>query len=382
MSSLRSLLDEPRVPAPAGDGARRRDWVLIAVVVVSATLELGLRDDLRLPWLAWLVTVGLVPTVRWRRTHPLRVVQIAFGAAIVVDLGLLVADRSTLEMVSAVYLLLLPYSLFRWASGREVAVGLPVILGAAGLGLVVDWEAGLDDTIGGMTVLITAMALGVAVRSQNGARERRLEQAKADERVEIARELHDTVAHHVSAIAIQAQAGRALAATAPAAPLEALAVIEQEASRALAEMRAMVRVLRNPTPADYAPQHGVSDLERLAAASSSGPPVRVTLSGDVEGLPAAVDAAVYRIVQESVTNALRHATNATAVDVRVDRDRSRVRVTVCDDGEPTTPPAAGRGFGITGMVERAELLGGECRVGPGAERGWTVEATLPLAVTR
>ena len=90
-----------------------------------------------------------------------------------------------------------------------------------------------------------------AVRSgtQHGARERRLEQAKSEERVQLARELHDTVAHHVSAIAIQAQAGRALAATSPAAPVEALEVIEAEASRTLAEMRAMVRVLRNQEPA-------------------------------------------------------------------------------------------------------------------------------------
>ena len=113
---------------------------------------------------------------------------------------------------------------------------------------------------------MSAFALGLSVRTQHGARDRRLEQVKAEERVQLARELHDTVAHHVSAIAIQAQAGRALAATSPSSSLEALEVIEVEASRTLAEMRAMVRVLRNEAPADYAPQPGVADLERLVAA--------------------------------------------------------------------------------------------------------------------
>ena len=127
----------------------------------------------------------------------------------------------------------------------------------------------------------------------------------------LARELHDTVAHHVSAIAIHAQAGRALAATSPASSVEALEVIEAEASRTLAEMRAMVRVLRNQEPAEFAPQPGVADIDRLADAGRVGPHVEVVLSGDLAGLPSPVDTALYRMAQESVTNALRHARAAT-----------------------------------------------------------------------
>ena len=377
---LRSWLAEPRVPAPTG--TRPRDAALIAVVLVCATLEVVLREHLRLPWLSWLVTVGLAPALLWRRTHPLAVVVAAFGVAIAVDIGLLVADRSTLEMYSAIWFLLLPYALLRWASGREVAAGLGVIAVAAALGIVVDSGAGVDEAIGGMTVLLTSMAVGVAVRSQHAVRHRRLEQVKADERVQLARELHDTVAHHVSAIAIQAQAGRALAATSPEAPVQALEVIEREASRTLSEMRAMVQVLRNQVPADYAPQAGVRDLARLPSNTSGRLPVRVTLAGEVDGLPAAVDAAVYRISQEAVTNAVRHSRNATSVDVHVDADGSAVRLRVEDDGDPVGVPEGGRGFGITGMVERAILLGGECRVGPRPQGGWAVEATLPRAVPR
>ncbi|PVG84517.1 two-component sensor histidine kinase [Nocardioides gansuensis] len=370
-----SFLDEPRVPVAAE--RRRWDWLLVALVVVGATLEATLRDDLPLPVLSWLVTVGLSPTLLWRRSRPLAMVLIAFGVAIGVDVGSLVAGAPAMEMVSAVWFILLPYALFRWGSGREAAVGIAVILSGAVMGLVVGWT-GVGDAIGGSAVLLSSVALGVAVRSQHGARDRRLEQAKADERVLIARELHDTVAHHVSAIAIQAQAGRALAVTSPEASVQALRVIEQEASRALGEMRAMVGVLRNQAAAEYAPQPGVKDLERLAAAAASGPPVRVTLTGDLDGLPAAVDAAVYRIAQEAVTNARRHAHHATAVDVRVAGGDDRVTLTVHDDGEPAN--ATGRGFGITGMVERAALLGGTCRAVPRQQGGWAVEATLPRAV--
>jgi signal transduction histidine kinase len=227
------------------------------------------------------------------------------------------------------------------------------------------------------------MVLGLMARTQHGARERQLEHAKSEERVQLARELHDTVAHHVSAIAIQAQAGRALAATSPAAPVEALAVIEAEASRALAEMRAMVRMLRDHVPVDYTPQPGVADLERLAGGSPAGPRIAVTLSGDLGGLPAAVDAAVFRIAREAVTNVLRHATNATHVDVRVEGNGTAVHLTVRDDGDPVVNrPFTGTGFGLTGMVERAALLGGTCLAGPCSDRGWAVDASLPLQAPR
>ena len=119
---------------------------------------------------------------------------------------------------------------------------------------------------------------------------------------ELARELHDTVAHHVSAIAIQAQAGQAVAATDPASAVEALAVIEAEASRTLYEMRTMVRVLRDGEAADYAPQRGISDLDGLTRMS---PVVQVHRTGDLAGRPQPVEVAVYRICQESVTNAIR-----------------------------------------------------------------------------
>ena len=373
------MLDEPRPPAaPPRDW---RDWALLAVVATTGVLEATLREDIPLPWLSVLMTVGLAPTLLWRRSHPFVVVAVAFGLTVIVDIGLIVADAPALEMYTMIYLLLLPYALFRWGSGREAAVGLVFILIAATLGIFVSWT-GVGDAIGGIAVLLSSVALGLVVRTQHDARQRRLEQVKSEERVLLARELHDTVAHHVSAIAIQAQAGRALAATSPDSSLEALEVIEVEASRTLAEMRAMVRVLRDEAPADYAPQPGVADIERLVGGSPAGPRVVVTLTGDLAGLPAAVDAAAFRIAQEAVTNARRHARNATLVDVRVAGDPTFVQLHVDDDGDPTGAQATpGSGFGLIGMVERAVLLGGTCQAGPCPGRGWAVDATLPREVS-
>ena len=366
---LRSLLEEPR-PSPPPVRVWR-DWVVLVVVAVSGVLEGVLREDLPLPGLSVVLTFGLAPLLLWRRTHPLAVVATVFGVIAVVDIGLMAADAPALDVYTMLYFMLLPYSLFRWGSGREAVAGLAIILVPATMALLVSWP-GVAEAIGGVAVLVSACALGWAVRSQHGARERRLEQVKSEERVLLARELHDTVAHHVSAIAVQAQAGRALAATTPSAPLEALEVIEVEASRTLAEMRAMVRVLRNETPVDY---------ERLSGASPAGPRVQVRVSGDLAPLPAAIDSAVFRIAQEAVTNARRHARNATLIDVRVAGDRSTVSVVVRDDGDPApADPVAGTGFGITGMVERALLLGGACRAGPCPDRGWAVSATLPRQV--
>jgi signal transduction histidine kinase len=275
------------------------------------------------------------------------------------------------------------YALARWASGREVGVGLlvmsvPVILTAV---------AGdpVGDTVGGAVVLLLACAIGFAVRYASELQTEEIAGVRSREREELARELHDTVAHHVSAIAVQAQAGRVVAATRPEAAVEALWVIEEEASRALEEMRSMVGSLRRGDQADLRPQQGVRDLRRLERlGEGSGPRVRVTFAGEVDELRPSVDAACFRLAQEAVTNALRHARRASEVQVRVDGGEDLVRLTVVDDGEgagASTPSASG--FGLIGMAERAKLLGGTFDAGPSASGGWTVEATLPRrAATR
>jgi signal transduction histidine kinase len=236
----------------------------------------------------------------------------------------------------------------------------------------------VGDIVGSLAVLFGVSAIGVAVRFRARARARELDQVKHVERERLARDLHDTVAHHVSAMAIRAQAGLVTAEAEPSAATEALRDIETEAVRALAEMRALVRVLRTDEPAELTPGRGIADLAQLAGPSRGGPTVDVELVGDVEGLSAPVSAAVYRLAQEAVTNARRHARDATRIAVSVAADEQSVRLRVNDDGEPSPAllPAAA-GYGLVGMVERAGLLGGTCQAGPDPGRGWTVTAVLP-----
>ena len=214
-------------------------------------------------------------------------------------------------------------------------IGSIIVLGALVLGLITDSE-NVSDVVGGIIVMSLPVALGVSIRLRSTVRVQRLDQAKMHEREQLARELHDTVAHHVSGIAIQAQAGRFLASTGSLdGAASALAVIEEEASRALAEMRSMIGLLRaGDRSPEMAPQRGIADITRLASGTRpDGPQIYVELAGDLDHLRPAVEAAVYRMAQESITNVVRHARHATHVEVRVCGDADAVRLTVCDNGD-------------------------------------------------
>ncbi|MGO4254999.1 sensor histidine kinase [Marmoricola sp. RAF53] len=375
---VRSILAEPRAPDPPARAWW--DWVLVGGLLVTAVGEAIFRPDVPERPLAGVVALLVIPVLLWRRSHPLLATAVGFGGALVLEIPMFLGGPAEVGLNTMVCLLLLPYSLYRWASGSEALIGTAIIAVPAVLSLVTNEK--LADVIGGTTVLVASFALGAAMRYRAVARQREVQQVRALERGELARELHDTVAHHVSAIAIQAQAGRAVAATDPALAVEALAVIEAEASRTLYEMRTMVRVLRDgdaaDATADYAPQRGTGDLDELTRMS---PVVQVHRGGDLAGLPQPVEVAVYRICQEAVTNAIRHSLNATAVTVEVTGDVGVVRLRVHDDGEAARA-AAGVGYGLLGMAERAKLLGGACQAGPDPAGGWTVEATLPRELPR
>jgi len=369
-NAVRSLWAEPRVPNPPT--RVWRDWALVAVLVPLAVLEVILREDL--VWRPVALVLGAAPvfTLLWRRTHPLVVVAVAFGAQTLADVATLFGADESAVLYTTAYVLLLPYSLFRWGSGRDAAIGLAMIL----VGLFIS-DTGLDLVIA-LGFFLFSAALGAAIRYQASSRLREMDQVKLREREQLARELHDTVAHHVSAIAIRAQAGRTLAAADPNAAVDALEVIEEEASRTLAEMRTIVGALRQGEEPDLAPQRGVADIERLALSAGDRPRVDVELSGDLDDLPSSVEAGIYRLAQESITNAVRHARHATRVKVSVVGDDRSVRLTVSDDGDAGSLSAsASSGYGIAGMTERAKLLGGTLEAGPSRDRGWTVDAVLP-----
>jgi signal transduction histidine kinase len=362
---LRSLWDAPSA-TPAPPKRVWRDWVLVSVMPLLAVFEGLVRTDLPNALAAVIILIVMVPTLLWRRTRPLLMLVISFAISTAFHL----VTGHELQLYSSAFLLLIIYSVFRWGSGRAIIVGLAIIIVST---LVSSLAPPFDvsNLIGGFAIVTVVALVGALFRFRAGSRMRELDRAKSNEREELARDLHDTVAHHVSAIAIQAQAGLATVGKNPDAATAALRVISEEASRTLAEMRSMVRVLRNDESVDLAPAAKIGDLRKLA-----GGIVSVELSGDVDALPAPVAAAVYRIAQESVTNARRHARGATRIDVRVSVADERVLLTVHDDGTSGTPGAVG--YGITGMTERATLLGGTCTAGRDPDGGWTVNAELPV----
>jgi signal transduction histidine kinase len=377
-NALRSLWAEPR----AADAPERvsRDWVLVGVLMVTALLEGVLRDDVAWRPFATIVAVGLAPVLLWRRTHPLACVVVGFGTAMALGLASQLAGIPGVGLNTMSYVLVLAYALVRWGSGREIVIGLAMVAVAAIFSIATDYT-GPAALFGGLAVLAAAAAGGASFRYRAESRRRALDQVRSQERVGLARELHDMVAHHVSAIAVQAQAGQAMAGQRPDAALEALAVIEGEASRTLAEMRAMVRVLRDGAPAEYTPRLGVADLASLARRDPV-PVVDVEVPGDLDELPLQVDAAVYRLAQEALTNALRHARNASRVEIRVVEGGGRLRLRVTDDGQIDPVRPASHGFGLLGMTERVQLLGGTLRAGPTPGGGWTVDAELPTEAHR
>ncbi|WP_328529950.1 histidine kinase [Nocardioides sp. NBC_00368] len=370
----RSLWHEPR-PAdalPVG----RLDWLLVGVFAAATLVEGIVR-----PGLAWrpLVTVlalALVPALLWRRRRPLMAALFGWGVAGLLSVLQLAVNGGDLGLYSMMADLILLYSLVRWGSGREIVLGTTSVAIVVVLGMYAT-SAGRADVFGGSVLLLLIVALAAVFRYRADLWHRQQLEIRNQERVALARELHDTVAHHVSAIAVQAQAGGVVAGIQPEKAAEVLAAIEDEASRTLAEMRSMVRVLREEEAVAYSPQPGVADLPALARADAT-PVVEVSLTGSLTRLARPVDAALYRLAQESLTNAVRHARSATRVGIDVRREGEIVRLRVIDDGQPGPGPTPEPGFGLLGMAERTQLLGGSLSAGPGPDGGWVIEAVLPV----
>ncbi|HEU5419655.1 MAG TPA: histidine kinase [Streptosporangiaceae bacterium] len=233
-----------------------------------------------------------------------------------------------------------------------------------------------------------ALAIGLWLRLMDGRRQATLEAVRRAERLDLARELHDAAAHHITGIVIQAQAARLAAGQHPGRLADALAGIEAAGSDALGSLRRVIGLLRDEDGDDgagVAPGPGeLSELVSRFAARipGGGCDVRLQLpDGPADsGWPPEVTTTVYRVVQEALTNIARHAPAARSVTVIVGHDQGAVSVQVTDDA-----PAAGAarfphasGYGLLGMRERVERLGGELTAGPAAGAGWSVAATVPL----
>ena len=370
---LTSLWHEPRVADAPGPLAR--DWLLVAAISAFAAAEAFLRQDLSWPLLAFLSIAVLSFTLPWRRVHPGPMVFAAFGLnALGQTVGRLVGIEST-GLAAGIFMLILPYSLLRWGSGREVYAGLAVVF-ATYLLTILPSGTPWGEVVGGLLFLLFPAALGASVRFRVAAERRARDQVRLRERERLARELHDTVAHHVSAIAIRAQAGKALAAQNPGAPLEALEVIESAASHTLTEMRRIVRALRSEGDAVSEGLGSIADIQRLAEQGTPSLDIEVQLTGELSQLDAALENTLYRITQESITNTVRHAQHADSLTVNIHGGVQEVHLRVQDNGRAPGRSKAS-GFGLLGMMERAVMLGGRFSAGPGETRGWVVDVVLP-----
>ncbi len=248
-----------------------------------------------------------------------------------------------------------------------------------------------------LTVLLAALGpaaawAGAARRARSEAAEHNaareviagtlVEHTARGERARVSRELHDVVAHHISMIAVQAETARLTTAGMPAAGAQRLSAIGDTARAALTEMRRLLGVLREDTQASVAdrqPQPRLLQLNELLdeARDASGSGIRLIVRGHMAALDPGIELAAYRIVQEALTNARRHAESA-AVDVELHYTADALRLRVRDNGPgppPATPPSGGHG--LLGMRERAAAVGGELRTGSAYGGGFAVEATLP-----
>ncbi|KOV07545.1 histidine kinase [Streptomyces sp. XY533] len=285
----------------------------------------------------------------------------------------------------AVALLVLLSQVILRAPARTAAVLGPLL----GLGCMA--VPARDADPGRFTLLFSVLAVvvgaySVLLRLQATQRVLDLRAVRTAERLELARELHDLVAHHVTGIVVEARAARFTQVSAERAA-EVLGRIETAGDEALGSMRRLVKILRDTddgsTPATTAPVAGLADIRGLTERfSRTGPPVVLSIeNGLQELLPAHVAATAHRIVLEALTNTAKHAATATAVRVTLRTVPAGLEVRIADDGgRPArlSEKARGGGYGLAGMAERAEALGGHLTAGPSPEGGWAVTAVLPL----
>jgi signal transduction histidine kinase len=362
------------------------DYVPVAFIFIVGAGSLWSRDTVASDTSRHVLFVGLIiicGALLIRHRAPLAVLALAVVAQVTLGWG----------PVVALPLLLALFTVAEY-SERPVVVGATIVSAVAMVLTLVVHHANISaGTVGSRLVIIglaVAVALYLRARADyiNGLRDRaeRLErerellaqQAVGDERVRIARELHDVVAHNVSLMVVQAQALAATGGT--EARNESLGHVADLGREALSEMHRMLGVLRlqGGDAAEREPQPGVRDLPTLVERTrQAGLETTLTVDGAARELPAAVDLSVYRIVQEALTNVIRHA-HATHATILLAYRPQSLEVTVLDDGSGANGGAPTGGHGLIGMRERVSLFGGELETGPrGYGNGFRVRALIP-----
>jgi signal transduction histidine kinase len=398
-------LDYPGRVERASGGLRRYRWlgdVALAAVLVAVTANVFVRDPAALP--ATLMLAAAV-AVRHRFPVPAYAVALAIGTAqVIVGIGSYTAGDPLRPTFADIGILVLLYTV---ADRRPRRVSLPGLAACVALfaAVVVQLRPGpqpdahplqfvlltipfyvlapvsawvLGDSMARRRMYLAALEER-AVRAE-AERDARAHAAAADERARIARELHDVIAHNLSVMVAQADGGQYIFNTEPEKARQALAEIGATGRQALSEMSQLLGVLRaRPAAATFAPSPGVAEIPQLVAqAREAGMRAALTVEGPALPVPGGLSVAVYRIVQEALTNVRKHAGPNVVAEVSLRYSQNELLLRVTDDGRSTASGGQDAGHGLAGMCERAALYGGTVRSGPRPGGGFEVTARLPL----
>jgi signal transduction histidine kinase len=357
-------------------------WLVpLSWVVVVGSWFTNLSDDHAAPtgyepWLAAALGLGAVlglwGSLRW----PLRGAAVTFVAVTVFAVADVRDGPIYLSLAAAAFLVAARVRVRQWL--RIVVGGTVAVCAALVVRIVADYDnqRSLWQLIAVLAVTAAGAAIGTLTRARALAVAERARAAATQEQLRMAQELHDGVGHGLAVIAMQAGVGLHVLDRDPAAARTALEAIRDSARESLDALRTELAQLSGE-PAPRRPRHGTADLDDLIdRVRAAG--LAVELTGSPGDLAEPVDAAVYGVVQEGLTNALRHAA-ATSASVRLDRSPGRVTVTVEDDGQgPSGQERHGEGMGLRGMRERVRSLGGEFSAGERPSGGFAIRVVLPL----
>ena len=342
----------------------------VGVFLLLVVLDEGDKHDDPTAVLVAGLAIVLVQAIalRWRRRQPERVTALA----VVTGFAFQLLYPSVVLPIPALF------AVGSLAAARAPAVSLVGLAGVVGLSATNFFTATVEDSVFTMSLAVGAWALGEAARSRRVAIDKESQRAMADEQARIARELHDVIAHSVSMIVVQAAAADDVFDERPDQARQALRSIEQAGRDAMAELRRLLSAVRPGLQEEGTePQPGLHRIDELAESlRAGGLRVAVRREGETADLPAGLDLSAYRIVQEALTNTLRHA-RATRADVTLSYAPDALELDIRDDGRAPAGNGTG-GHGLVGMRERAALLGGTLEAGPYPGGGYRVHARLPL----
>jgi signal transduction histidine kinase len=396
---------EAVVPTPAqARPARRPSWLVdvvpvVAIVLLGAILDVSAPQGIgRLgPAPSYessglgpaLLAVAVAAPLLWRRRYPVLI--------FCVETAVIIGVANDIPYPSMAAALIAAYSVAAYDRRWWVSLGAVLVAGAIVVVVFPGPLPPIPDVMGPFVLLGVPWLAGNGVRLRQGrldAVERRAsqlererddaERALREERARIARELHDVVAHSVSVMVVQAGAARQVVRSKPDRATEALLAVEESGREALGELRHLLGLLTDQGDSPLAPQPGLDGLPALVdRIRSAGLKVTLRVEGEPRRLPPGVDLAGYRVAQEALTNALKHAGGAPT-EVVIAYAEDEVRVAVLDDGPPAAGAQPGGGAvgsrqGLVGMRERVGLYGGSLDVGPRPGGGYAVRARLPLA---